>query len=202
MQKTKTLSQLKKTISLPKGESGSTAYYPKSEDEQKFVDKHKVEVVDDANGNDDEVFKGTKTKTVDRTKERHGYSSPKDADVYEEIEPEGDEEVIERTLTNAEMKKREDVVKGMKKNLSGFKKQYGKDAESVMYATATKMAKEDVDVEGYDDEELDTALLELFVTLSEDNRQLMIEMLEDGLEEEILQIIQEEMNEEGEELNG
>lgn len=201
MQKTKTLSQLKKTISLPKGESGSTAYYPKSEDEQRFVDKHKVEVVDDANGNDDEVFKGTKAKTIDRSKERHGYSSPKDADVYEEVESEDAEEIDERTLTNAEMKKREDVVKGMKKNLSGFKKQYGKDAESVMYATATKMAKEEV--EEYDDEELDTALLELFVTLSEDNRQLMIEMLEDGLEEEILQIIQEEMiDEEGEELNG
>ena len=31
---------------------------------------------------------------------------------------------------------------GMKKNMKGFKKDYGKDAKSVMYATATKMAKE------------------------------------------------------------
>ena len=31
----------------------------------------------------------------------------------------------------------------MKKGLSGFKERYGKDAKSVMYATATKRAKED-----------------------------------------------------------
>ena len=30
----------------------------------------------------------------------------------------------------------------MKKNKKGFKKRYGDDAEAVMYATATKMAKE------------------------------------------------------------
>lgn len=30
----------------------------------------------------------------------------------------------------------------MKKNKKGFEKDYGKDAESVMYATATKMAQE------------------------------------------------------------
>jgi len=32
-------------------------------------------------------------------------------------------------------------VKGMKKNKSDFKKRYGKDAKSVMYATANKMAQ-------------------------------------------------------------
>ena len=37
---------------------------------------------------------------------------------------------------------KEKFVKGMKKNKKGFEKDYGKDAESVMYATATKMAKE------------------------------------------------------------
>jgi hypothetical protein len=31
----------------------------------------------------------------------------------------------------------------MKKSLSGFKDRYGDDAKSVMYATATKMAKKD-----------------------------------------------------------
>ena len=34
-------------------------------------------------------------------------------------------------------------VMSMKKNLAGFKARYGKDAKSVMYATATKQAKED-----------------------------------------------------------
>jgi hypothetical protein len=32
-------------------------------------------------------------------------------------------------------------VKGMKKNIAGFKERYGKDAKSVMYAAATKQAK-------------------------------------------------------------
>ena len=36
--------------------------------------------------------------------------------------------------------KREKIVKGMKKDKAGFKKRYGKDAEAVMYATATKQA--------------------------------------------------------------
>jgi len=48
----------------------------------------------------------------------------------------------ERTLTKPEKKEKEKVVKGMKKNKPDFKKRYGKDAESVMYATATKIAKE------------------------------------------------------------
>ena len=47
----------------------------------------------------------------------------------------------ERKLTDAETEKKEDTVKSMKKNLSGFKERYGKDAKSVMYATATKQAK-------------------------------------------------------------
>lgn len=51
-------------------------------------------------------------------------------------------ELEERELTDAEMKEREKNVKGMKKGVEGFKERYGKDAKSVMYATATKMAKE------------------------------------------------------------
>ena len=49
--------------------------------------------------------------------------------------------VIERELSKGEEKDKEKYVKGMKKNKSDFKKRYGKDAEAVMYATATKMAK-------------------------------------------------------------
>jgi hypothetical protein len=50
-------------------------------------------------------------------------------------------ELDERELTASEKDKKEENVKGMKKGLSGFKERYGKDAKSVMYATATKMAK-------------------------------------------------------------
>ena len=48
-------------------------------------------------------------------------------------------------MSAAEKDKAEDIVKGMKKNLSSFKRRYGKDYKSVMYATANKMAQEQVD---------------------------------------------------------
>jgi hypothetical protein len=47
----------------------------------------------------------------------------------------------ERSLSEPEMKKKEEIVKSMKKGISGFKERYGKDAKSVMYATATARAK-------------------------------------------------------------
>jgi hypothetical protein len=50
-------------------------------------------------------------------------------------------ELDEKTLTSAETAKKEQIVKSMKKNFAGFKSRYGKDAKSVMYATATKQAK-------------------------------------------------------------
>jgi len=40
-----------------------------------------------------------------------------------------------------DMKKREDIVMGMKKNAKDFKTRYGDKAKEVMYATATKMSK-------------------------------------------------------------
>jgi len=49
-------------------------------------------------------------------------------------------ELEERHMTDAEMKKREDIVKSMKKGLAGFKSRYGARAKDVMYATATKQA--------------------------------------------------------------
>jgi len=52
------------------------------------------------------------------------------------------ESMYERSLTKGEEKKKEKYVKGMKKSKGDFKDRYGDDAEAVMYATATKMAKE------------------------------------------------------------
>lgn len=48
----------------------------------------------------------------------------------------------ERKLSKGEKKEKERVVKGMKKSKKDFKKRYGDDAESIMYATATKIAKD------------------------------------------------------------
>jgi len=268
----KTLSQLQKIIKQAQGTTGTTAYRPKGGDEQEFMDKHIIQHTDDANGNDDNMFKGAGVAKVDRKKERHGYGPGEDALVHEEKIEELDEiskstlgsyvkkasldmanrsaevekdlataksdysmmrrhgykkkiaqnmmkkdvdtalykvgkvstrmggiekatdrlakeeveelEIDERTLSTGEMKKREDIVKGMKKGLKDFKKRYGADAKSVMYATATKMAKEEI--------EYNVQLVELFASLDQENREFMLEMIDNGLENEILQYIKEE----------
>ena len=46
----------------------------------------------------------------------------------------------ERQMTEPEMKKKEQIVKSMKKGIAGFKERYGSRAKNVMYATATKRA--------------------------------------------------------------
>ena len=58
----------------------------------------------------------------------------------------------ERKMTDAEMDKREKIVLSLKKKKKDFKDRYGDDADSVMYATATKMAmkKEEVGVRKVD----------------------------------------------------
>ena len=51
------------------------------------------------------------------------------------------ENIEERHMTEPETKKKEEIVKSMKKGLSGFKDRYGDRAKEVMYATATARAK-------------------------------------------------------------
>ena len=58
----------------------------------------------------------------------------------------------ERELTKGEEKKKEKYVKGMKKNKDDFQKRYGKDAEAVMYATATKRAKNESSIDSIKDQ--------------------------------------------------
>ena len=50
-------------------------------------------------------------------------------------------QIDEKTLTKAEKRKREELVKKMKKNLPGFEDRYPGRGKEVMYATATKMSK-------------------------------------------------------------
>ena len=269
----KTLNQLKRQIGQAQGETGTTAYRPKGGDEQRFFDMHKIEVVDDANGNDDAIFKGMSVKPINRKQERHGYDDEEAKKAYdartkmqlavkEELDlSESDEaharylkyhgdvtkmlddihkglkkhhdnvkkggkahwghvgdikyihnelqdlhdslmqrgeyakplvtkeelELDERTLTSDEMKRREDIVKGMKKGLKGFKQRYGADAMSVMYGRATNLAKEEIELG-----ELDVSLLELFATLDDEERQIMAEMIENGVDKEIFEQVESE----------
>ena len=59
----------------------------------------------------------------------------------------GEHSTTGRSMTGGEMDKREKIVKGMKKDKAGFKKRYGKDADAVMFATATKQAMADDEVQ-------------------------------------------------------
>jgi len=51
----------------------------------------------------------------------------------------------ERKLTDREVDKREDSIMDLKPAKRGFVKRYGRDAEAIMYATATKRAKKKVE---------------------------------------------------------
>ena len=51
-------------------------------------------------------------------------------------------------LTQSELDAREEIFKNLKHNKAGFVKRYGKEAEKVMYATATKQAKNKVEKTG------------------------------------------------------
>ena len=101
---------------------------PKSPGDKAFVDKHVIQKTDyphkPKDGSNDDIFSGKKQK-----KKKKLADHPDEQAVYE--------------MSDAQSKKKEDIVKGMKKNTHDFIKRYGKDAESVMHATANKMAQED-----------------------------------------------------------
>ena len=63
-------------------------------------------------------------------------------------------EIDEAAMTDAEMTKREKIVKGMKKSFKDFTAKYGDRAKEVMYATATKKAMEE-EVEEELEEDMD-----------------------------------------------
>ena len=76
-----------------------------------------------------------KTNSFDSVLENHEYQKQRAMlDVIRQA-------IDERTLNPEEKSKKEKFVKGMKQADSTFKKKYGKDAEKVKHATATKMAK-------------------------------------------------------------
>jgi len=123
----------------------------KSPDEQNFVDKHIVDKKDHPVAKDDQFVAKTKKKkrVADRDDDEAVYEErsiecPECGETYEKgDEHECDmetENVSEGEMTKAQMTKREEIVKSMKKKMDEFKDRYGDKAKDVMYATATKMA--------------------------------------------------------------
>jgi hypothetical protein len=157
---------------------------PKAEGEQKFIKKHVTIKKDDPAGNKDDVFNATNVKAIDRRKDDHGYNPGEDAKVYEAkaVDP----------LTDEEMSEREKIVKGMKKNFSSFKAKYGEKAKGVMYATATKMANEEVESDGDMTEvEIVDALQGIFEHLDEEGLEYVEQLIAEENEEELESFISE-----------
>jgi hypothetical protein len=98
-------------------------------------------------------------KPVPRTHKPNpmGYAIKGNEFRVEDAEMEG-ENLDEKTLTKGEMKKKEEIVKSMKKKAGDFEKRYPGRGKEVMYATATKMAKkvaEGLDPVGQEDSDID-----------------------------------------------
>ena len=148
---------------------------PKSPGDKAFVDKHVIQKTDyphkPKDGSNDDIFSGKKQK---KKKKLADYEKGQDKEVYEDKMSKGD------------MKRKEQIVKGMKKNTADFISRYGKDAESVMHATATKQAQsEEADPWAIDaSEEEINALKEVHDTLNDANKEEFMEKIStpEGLE--------------------
>lgn len=130
---------------------GETVDKIRSPDEQHFVDKHIVDKKDHPEAEEDQFVSKAK-----KAKRRADHED--DEAVYEEADSiecpdcgknydRGDDHEcsFDEEMTEKQMKKREEIVKSMKKKMGEFKDKYGDRAKEVMYATATKMAmKEEV----------------------------------------------------------
>lgn len=126
---------------------------PKAGDEKRFKAKHVIKKYMDRAGNGDDVYNASnitpdRSRSADRKDDDELVYEKKtfaqfesmvffDKDAKELIET---ALVLEKEMTDAEMKKREEIVTSMKSKMGEFKKRYGSRAKSVMYATATKMA--------------------------------------------------------------
>lgn len=167
---------------------------------QEFIDDHEVNKVDDANGNKDDVFKATNVKVVDRKKERHGRTAK------------GGEQVYEKTLTMAELKKRKEIADAIKRDHPEYS-----DEKKMAIATAQakKVAEEAEEIEQVDsiidavlaeqnDQEVEaiTTMLEaVYESLEDDeSREQFVQMLEsDEQFEQLVEMVQSMLTEEEEE---
>lgn len=82
---------------------------------------------------------------------------------------------IEEEMTDAQIAKREEIVKSMKKKSASFKKRYGERAKDVMYATATKMAMEDLNYVNLD---MTDEIFDLLEQSQEEKEKLSVEQID------------------------
>ena len=161
-------------VPTPGQDKGQNVSYknPGQQAEKDFVGKHVIQKTDypvtQKSGSNDDIFSGAKQNKKKRIADQ---DNEKGSSMYEASQ--------------------EDIVKGMKKNKSDFVKRYGKDADSVMYATANKLADEDVDVE--EEYELDSYVFQLGdgheIELDEESMDIIAELFDDLNEDQQEQFI-------------
>jgi hypothetical protein len=105
---------------------------PKGGDEKDFKAKHVIQKINHTPA-DEKQFTAPNVK-----KDKSKLSGYKDGE---------DKEVYEATMSDDDMKQRENIVKGMKKSKADMQDRYGDKWKSVMYATATKKAMESVELD-------------------------------------------------------
>jgi hypothetical protein len=115
----------------------------------------KDKLVGEANPDEEDKFHTDLDDLVHKTFGHSSDEEKSDKDRIAELEKRVEAleaQLSERSLTKGEEKEKERLVKGMKKNKDDFKKRYGKDAEAVMYATATKRAKNESSIDSIKDQ--------------------------------------------------
>ena len=123
------------------------SYVNKAKPEVKAAkaERSSAEMADDyKTASDSQVTIGKRQAGIKQAKAKLNKEDTQEVEVVmDELNGYAEVTIGERSLTEPEMKKKEEVVMSMKKGLQGFKDRYGADAKSVMYATATKIAKKD-----------------------------------------------------------
>ena len=119
-----------------KGKKDSVEVNPKIDDM-----REKVQIPDKTTDKLKDITKSLKKSVKGHAKQAQTIGKLASMDKMDEKHG-GDHMSTGRKMTDAEMKKREDIKKGLMKSKSDFKDRYGKDADQVMNALATKKAME------------------------------------------------------------
>jgi hypothetical protein len=124
-------------------------YEPKPEGEKQFWKRHLINKQKEREGTRDAVFTAaniSKDKTRLPRDPKSGLDDPS-VGTRPVDQLKGEKGIKEDKMTSADKTKREEIVMAMKKKAAGFKERYGDNYKNVMYATATKNAMEEVELE-------------------------------------------------------
>jgi len=112
---------------------------------KKFADRKDKDIDNDGDVDDSDEYLHKKRKAISKSMKKDDANSE---DEYKDIGKSGKQTKVdtkpnldEAEMSDAEMKKREEIVKSMKDKKQYFKDKYGDRWKDVMYATATKMAQ-------------------------------------------------------------